>query len=225
MSVRYRLFRFARGVSQWPLVKALVPRGLKARVNWLLGRSVMNEFPDRRYLEDVVLPTLAALRPGQLLDVGLESYTAHHGSFFGPETDRWTLDLNPEVARHGVPGRHLVANVLDAGRHFAPGSLDAVTMNGPFGFGLDRLDEQVRALEVVHGLLRPGGWLLIGWNRTSEGELLIAATPPPPAGTAAREPGTLDVVRERFEHVGPSGLPARKTFDGSSHVYDWYRAR
>ncbi len=35
----------------------------------------------------------------------------------------------------------------------------------------------------------------------------------------------LAVVRDHFDHVAPEGLPARKEFRDSSHVYDWYRAR
>lgn len=225
MSVRYQIYRLGRRVSRLPLVRALIPPGLKARMNARLGSGVMDEFADRRYMEGVLLPAVAAMRPRRLLDVGLQPYTAHYGRFFGPETERWTLDVDPASARLGAPDRHIVGDVLDAEARFEPGTLDVLLFNGILGFGLDRLDEQVRMLHVARRLLRTDGWFLVGWDRTPEGALLIASPTPPAAGAAARDPLELDAVRDLFVHEGPDGQPARRVFDDSSHVYDWFRAR
>jgi hypothetical protein len=225
MSVRYRIYQLARRVSRLPLVRSLIPSALKARMNARLGGAVMDEFADRRYMEEAILPAVAALRPRVLLDVGLQPYTAHYGRFFGPETERWTLDVDPASARLGVPGRHIEADALDVESRFAPGSLDVLLFNGILGFGLDRLDDEERMLRIAHRLLRADGWLLVGWDRTPAGELLVASATPPAEGTRARDPLALDAVRELFVHAGPGGLPARRVFDDSSHVYDWFRPR
>ena len=226
MSLKYGFYKIGRRLSRVQVIRSLVPQGLRRAVQSRLGADLIDQFPDRRYMEAAILPAIAAIGPRRLLDVGVEYYTAHYGRWFDQSVERWTLDLNPDVVKYGVPGRHIQANVLDLGRHFEPSSLDVVMMNGPFGYGIDRVDEQVRTLEVAHGVMRPGGWLLIGWDRAPDGGPLIAA-----AGARRRDasdvkdPLELEIIQRRFEHVGPQGLPARKEFTDSSHIYDWFQAR
>lgn len=225
MSARYQLYQLARGISRLPLIRSLVPRSLKQQVQWRIGTKIMDEYPDRNYMESAILPAIAALRPQRLIDVGLDHYTAHYGKFFDASVDRWTIDISPDVVQFGAPGRHIHANVLDMAQYFEPASVDVIMMNGPFGYGIDRLDEEVRVLEIAFSLLRPGGWLMIGWDRTDKGEMVIASQRGPRDPDGVKDPLELDVVRTRFEHVAPASLPARKLFDDCSHVYDWFRVK
>lgn len=225
MSARYQLYRLGRRVSRIGLLKQLVPRSLRTRVQSRLGGAVMDEFPDRRYMERVILPAIVALRPTRLLDVGLEHYTRHYGEFFDASVERWTLDTNPDVAHLGKPGRHIVGNALDLRKYFEPASLDVVMMNGPFGYGIDRVDEQIGVLDAALDVTRPGGWLLIGWDRGDTGEPIVAASSGQRDARAIQDPLQLDVMQRRCEHVGPADLPAREDFADCSHVYDWFRVR
>jgi hypothetical protein len=107
--------------------------------------------------------------------------------------------------------------------YFEPASLDVVLMNGPFGFGIDRLDEQERAIEAIRPLVRPGGWLLVGWDRDREGRPVVVEQPGPALDDWIKDPTELKAIRSHFRHEPPPGLPARMDFADCSHIYDWFR--
>jgi hypothetical protein len=190
----------------------------------MLSPGVIDQLPDRRYMEEVILPAVARLKPRRLLDVGVESYTQHYGRWFPPESEYWTLDLNPGVAQFGPPGRHIVGNVLDLASSFEPGSLDVVLLNGPFGFGINRLDEQERTIEAVRAVLRPGGRLLVGWDRADDGTPIVMDELQE-SEARIKDPLELEGIRAHFEHEPPPGLPARIAFDDCAHIYDWFQVR
>ncbi|RYZ62731.1 MAG: class I SAM-dependent methyltransferase [Proteobacteria bacterium] len=225
MSARYGLYQFGRRISRIGFLRKLVPTSLRRSVQSKLGATVMDQFPDRRYMEDAILPAIVAVQPKRLVDVGIEYYTAHYGNFFDESVDRWTLDTNPDVVQFGKPGRHIVGNVLELRKYFEPHSVDVVMMNGPFGYGIDRVDEQIGTLEAALDVMRPGGWLLIGWDRTDTGEPIIVSSKGQRDPNGVKDPLQLEIIQRRFEHVGPHNLPARKVFTDCSHVYDWFRVR
>ena len=219
----YQVYQLGRKITRLPFLGALIPKGLKSRVQGRLLTDVFDHLPDRRYMEASILPALASLKPSRLLDVGVETYTAHYGQWFPPEPEceYWTLDLNPGVARLRPPERHIVANVLDVASFFEPGSLDVVIMNGPFGYGIDRLDEQERTIEVVRTLLRPGGRLLVGWDLAPDGRPVVM-NDPGLGDLRIKDPTQLRSIRSYFRHEAPADLPARVTFADCAHVYDWF---
>lgn len=158
-----------------------------------------------------------------MLDVGVQDYTGNYGRLMPAECERWTIDLDPAVARFGSPGRHIVATVLDMARHFDSGSFDVILMNGVFGFGVDRRDEQERALTEARALLRTGGRLIVGWDRFPDGSPFVMNSEVP-AGLRFSDPLEIELVQSSFRHLSPDGLPARKEFVNSWHVYDWFVA-
>jgi SAM-dependent methyltransferase len=190
----------------------------------MLSSGVIDRLPDRRYMEEAILPTVARLKPRRLLDLGVESYTQHYGRWFPPECEYWTLDLNPGVAHLGPPGRHIVGNALDMASYFEPGSLDVVLFNGLFGFGINRLDEQERAIEAVRTVLRPGGRLLLGWDQADDGTPIVEDELEK-GEFRIKDPLELEGIRAHFEHEPPPGLPARIDFADCAHVYAWFQAR
>jgi len=190
----------------------------------LASGGAIDRLPDRRYMEEVVLPAVVRLKPQRLIDVGVEAYTQQYGQWFPPDCEYWTLDINPGVARFGPPGRHIVGNVLDLASYFEPGSLDVVLLNGPFGYGIDRLDEQERTIEAVLTALRPGGRLMVGWDRAEDGTPVVVDERDW-GEFRIKDPLELEGIRTHFAHEPPPGLPARIEFTNCSHVYDWFRAR
>jgi SAM-dependent methyltransferase len=221
----YRAYQLGRRLCRLPVLKALIPGRLRSAVQRrLLTDGVIARLPDRRYMEEVLLPALAGLGPRRLLDVGVESYTRHYGRWFPAECEYWTLDINPCVAHLGAPGRHIVGDAGDMEAHFGRGALDAVLINGPFGFGIDRPEDQEQVVAAARAVLRPGGRLVIGWDRSEDGTPVMGRAP---ASGAARikDPLELEAIRAHFAHEPPPGLPARIEFAGCAHVYDWFLAR
>jgi hypothetical protein len=133
-----------------------------------VGLPVSLGTPDRRLLEERVLPWLAASpEVPSVLFVGCEWYTARYGRAFAGK-EYWTIDMDPRATRHGAPGRHVVAPMQELDRHFAPGSLGAIVCNGVLGWGLDQREEAERAFAACVLCLRPGGVLVLGVNDVPE---------------------------------------------------------
>lgn len=165
--------------------------------------------PDRHYFDAHIIPRLREAAPPRMLFVGCAPYTAHYvESFQSAGIELWTMDLLPENAPYGAPGRHITGDLLEAGATFKQMWFDGILLNGVFGYGLNEPPLMERALHVLHGLLKPEGFLLVGWNRG-----------------LVPDPLTLGPCAALFEHTSVLGLPARHSFEKCTHVYDWFRAR
>lgn len=127
------------------------------------GGSFFHPSEDRTVLENLILPHYQ-ISPDHrtILFVGTEWFTHGYVRMFSHKS-LVTLDLNPAKARYGA-SRHITASVTSIERHFGPGELDLVLLNGVLGWGLDRLDDADRAIAGCHRCLRSGGHLVIGWN-------------------------------------------------------------
>jgi SAM-dependent methyltransferase len=183
-----------------PLAQSLIPDGL---YYWMWSRY----FPDRRYMERILLPALARLKPAHVLNVGVRVYCAHYRRYFAKTSaEYWTMDIDPDVARFGQRDRHVIGSVIDADKHFSPGYFDVVSLNGIFGWGVNDLADQIKTLANVRKIMRRGGVLLIGWNDDITKEVVSMAE------------------ANGFKHRNSLGLPDRKRFEGRSHVYDLFTA-
>jgi SAM-dependent methyltransferase len=184
-----------------PLAKSLIPQPLYF---WLWSRNK----PDRRYMETTLLPGFSRLNPTHVLNVGTQVYCSHYGKYFNSNTcEYWTLDIEPQLAQYGSPGRHITASVIDADQHFKPAYFDIISLNGIFGWGVNHPDDQTKTLMNLRKITRPGGVLLIGWNDDRMKDEVV------PMATA-----------NGFKHSNPMGLPNRKQFPGGTHVYDLFTA-
>jgi SAM-dependent methyltransferase len=94
--------------------------------------------------------------------VGCARYTQSYSGLFG-NAEYWTIDPAARSARWGAT-LHVVDRLQCLGRHFAPDSLDLVVCNGVLGWGLDRRADAEAAFDACRRALRPGGWLVLGWN-------------------------------------------------------------
>lgn len=182
-------------------VPATVFEPLNARrVSWLFSH-----LSDRRYLHDAIIP-LVARRGGRILFVGCQNYTWRYPALLQQHGGEcWTIDIDPEVARWGAPGRHVTCGIEDAPRHLPQASFNTVIVNGLFGFGVDTLDQQNAAVRAVGSLLKRGGWLIIGWDTDR-----------------SASPSSFTAMQASFQPAGLAGLPAEQRFDDSVHVYNTF---
>ena len=156
-------------------------------------------------MEKEILPRAANSGLSPVVFVGCAPYTWRYEKFFrGTGAEYVTTDINPSARVWGAR-RHVQCPIQNIDQYMPAGSVGLLFLNGVFGFGVDTEDAMNRALRSVRRVLSDGGLLLLGWNTD-----LIA------------DPMGLGNAR-LFRHEGALGLPARKGFDGDTHVYDLLR--
>lgn len=116
--------------------------------------------PGRIWVEEEYLPSL----DGSVLYVGVEYYTnSYHERVKNPEGFR-TVDIKPELAKHGSPFGHLVGNFLE---YPEDEKFDNVAMYGIFG-SPHLWTSDLEVIREIHTkgfrLLRDGGTLMTGPN-------------------------------------------------------------
>lgn len=170
---------------------------------WLAGVYLP---PDRRVLVEQILVPLARSR-ARVLFVGTRFYTRRYPALF--EADHLvTLDRDPRMARFGAQQHH-TSDLADA-RHL--GRFDAVIANGVFGWGIDSSSEAERALQACAGLLRPGGWLILGTNDQRPST--------PPVDALARGCGFQPAG---FAGLGAQSLTVESPFAPGGHTFRTYQ--
>ena len=173
------------------------------------GMDLYLSTEDRRVLEQMILPRLAAQADiKRILFVGCSWYTRGYRRFFDEE-NYWTIDIDPGKERYGAK-RHIVDSLANLRRHFSPGELDAIICNGVFGWGLDARDEVEKAFEGSHACLRDEGIFILGWNDIPE------RMPFPLAECEA-------LARFRPYAMPPFDASVLLTATHSRHTYNFYR--
>ena len=224
------LARLAYWVNRvFPRAKSLIPKSLHRFIllrivgvntrrvgadesyEWMLGNS-----PERLFLENEALPWVSGAYR-RVLFVGTAPYTYHLEALFRDDPDRYTtIDHNPAAKVWGAR-HHIVASLQNIDRLRPPGFFDCIVLNGVVGYRLPEIDdygiighEELRkTVRAMHVAIRPGGLLLVGWNR---GDMT----------SSAFEMGLID------PYFVPTKLPpwgARKAFPGDLHVFDCYERR
>ena len=147
---------------------------LKGLIHIYLLRHVFHYFrpynilrsSPRRCLEYRLFPYFYARDEFQnMLFVGVAGCTKHYEDYFAHKRSIYSIDIDPEKAVSGVAGRHIVDSVENIDKYFKDGSLDAVLMNGVYGWGLDNEEALLRSIEKIKKALRSGGVLLFGWDK------------------------------------------------------------
>jgi len=115
---------------------------------------------DRRVLECTIMPALDRKQP--ILFVGTHWYTARYKRMYR-DLDLHTMDYDPQQARFGAD-HHITDSLENVARHFARQSLGSIVCNGVFGWGLNSRESVQQAFDSCYELLKPGGWLIVGWN-------------------------------------------------------------
>jgi len=158
-------------------------------------------------METVILPGLSVMSPSNVLFVGVAKYTAHYAQWFQNATWYRTIDLRREMARYGSKNNHIICDIVRVNEHFHGILFDVVILNGVFGWGLDKVEDQEKALKAIRQILKTGGVLLIGWNVDR-----------------VKDPLALEGIKQYFRHSSIGSIPARKVFQDSTHVYDLFVA-
>lgn len=166
------------------------------------------EGADRKFLANHLLPWVAQ-HYSNVLFAGAAPYTYAYKRVFDRTNTRYTtIDNYPGASLWGSK-LHVQTSVQEIGSRFERGSFDSVILNGVFGFGINAIPEMNRSLVAIAKVLRPGGILIIGWNRG-----LIS------------DPMQLDQLGFFFEPHPGTPFSQRKefqTFDNHTHVYDLLR--
>lgn len=136
---------------------------------WVTGAKPKHRAPDRRLLDEEILPRLAADdRFARVVFVGCDWYTQHVEDLFTRHGREYaTLEMAPARARYGAR-RHIVGPLADLGHHFQEASLDLIVCNGVIGWGLNEPEEIERSMEACVRALADGGVLLLGWDDVPE---------------------------------------------------------
>jgi hypothetical protein len=164
--------------------------------------------PSRLFLEYFLLPKLRrGLKPGpRILIVGVAEFTCHYFDLFKMH-DVTSIDIDRRVAQFGSPTGHISDSVARLSCYCPDNHVDAVIMNGVYGWGLDTYEGMRGAIDAVYSALRPPpGLLIFGWDRWR-----------------GRDPLGLDNINLmiRFERTSRLGL-RRLTFieKWRLHIYD-----
>jgi hypothetical protein len=199
-ALKNALFRFS------PLARRVLPRWvLRFILIRLFGADRRYDLASRHCLEDEILPWLAE-RYARILFVGTQGYTWHYRKRFRPD-QYTTIDRQPRNAVWGARD-HITAAIEDIGRHRPPGFFDCVILNGVFGFGVDDEGHMRMVVKALHGALRPGGLLVVGWNTDLHAD-----------------PDTLGLYDPYFTANKEEPWVQRRHFPPETHVYDFYVRR
>lgn len=190
-------------------LKSLVPDSwkLRSKMRWHQGRWRLAT-PDRIFLEDVVVPFFTARDDVRaVLDIGVDWYTRSYPRLFNKQ-EYWTIDMDPDKGQFATANHH-TGSMTQLTDFFPAGKFDLVLCNGVVGWGLNDPADVARALEECARVLRPGGWLVLGWN-DREGHQV---------------PGLLGIMAEHFRpFVHPAvGTDHHITDTSYSHRYDFFR--
>ncbi|MFG0288348.1 MAG: class I SAM-dependent methyltransferase [Rhodopirellula sp. JB044] len=170
----------------------------------------VQSLPDRVYLREVMLPSMAKTKPENVLLAGTRRYTRRYPSFFAAnDTVVWTLDFDPSAARFGNGPFHRTGDHCEVDQIFESVRFDVIHLNGILGFGIDTPDQVERMTEACHRALNTNGHIMIGWD-----------------SDRTTDPAENPTIISRFEHSKFADLPARHAvtgLGGYDHVFDWFR--
>jgi hypothetical protein len=142
---------------------------LYSRTRWVDG-SFRLRTPDRIFLEETIFPWLRdEIRPQSVIDVGCDWYTRAYPRLLG--ADRYdSIDIDPAKARFAQShGRnHVTASLLELDRHREAETYDIAIFNGVIGWGINDEASICEATRQITRVMRPGAWLILGWNDTEE---------------------------------------------------------
>ena len=163
-------------------------------------------FPDRVVMTNSILPGVGKIAR-DILWIGCRGYTRDYHLLLERHGAKcWTIDIDPEAAKFGHPIRHVTADLTCLEDHFLSGAFDAILCNGVFGWGINSIEAQSKALGTMARLLRPAGSFVLGWNTN-------------------RMPDPATLLLPGFEPDDLFGLGKRMKFSGSTHVYDFCRRK
>lgn len=154
------------------LVKGILPNTIVRKIQSLLfilsisrlrGLDLYLNFPDRRILEDVIIPYFVTHNEFyKILFVGSEWYTKPYNKYF-KNKEYWTIEIEPFKRKYGSK-KHITDSLLNLRNHFESGYFDLIFYTGVFGHGINSREDTEESFDQCFQCLRSEGILLFGWN-------------------------------------------------------------
>ena len=188
----------------FPSAKQILPSPARRAIA-VVERWTIRQLPDRSYMRSVIVPLICNSGATRVLFVGCQDYTFEYLRLFATRgVEIWTVDIDPAASRWGMPERHITADASKLDTIASCPNFDAILFSGVLGFGIDDVPTARRTFRGFARVLAPGALLVIGWNtdRTSD-------------------PRSLPEYGQFFEQVRNPMIAARRSFDGSTHIYDF----
>jgi SAM-dependent methyltransferase len=137
------------------------------RLKVAFGFDVRLDTPDRRVLEDIILPHLAARTTVErILFAGAAWYTRSYRKYFSGK-EYWTIDVDPFKKRYGA-ANHIVDSLEHLDRRVPEDYFDVIICNSVFGWGLDSRPAAEAAFTQCFKCLRPEGLFILGYDDVPE---------------------------------------------------------
>jgi SAM-dependent methyltransferase len=141
-------------------------RVIWGRLRLLVGLPAPMRTPDRRILEDTIIPFYVTRGVERVLFVGTDWFTKHYDRYFAA-SDYWTIEIEPSRRKFGA-AQHVTDSLERLDQHFQKSYFDLILCNGVYGWGLDERASCERAFEQCFHCLREHGVLVLGWNDVPE---------------------------------------------------------
>jgi len=188
-----------------------LPVGIREWAQQIAADRRASHSRDQAVLLEEVFPALgrttALSANSKVLWIGCRRYTKKYYALLEQQgAECWSVDSESGMKWWGRSGRHMTGDMLELRRLFPARFFDAVLCNGILGWGGDTPADQLKAFEALATVMKPGGWLLIGWDTDRISDPLKSR-----------------LADRWFEHVPLPGFSARYVVDGCTHVYDTYR--
>jgi hypothetical protein len=201
--------RLVKGILRLAIRR--LPGGMREWARQIVVDRQISRSPDRAILLQEVFPALgrttALSANTKVLWIGCRRYTEKYYPLIERQgAECWSIDIEPDMQRWGRPGRHITGDMLELRRLFPTDFFDVVLCNGILGWGVDTPADQLKAFEAMATVMKPGGWLLVGWNTDRVSDPLKSG-----------------LADQWFEHVPLPRFKARYVVGGCTHVYDTYR--
>jgi hypothetical protein len=184
-------------------------KGLRDFIHDELLAWKIHNFPDRKFMTNIIIPFVRDSQFKRILFVGCQRFTSTYPRLLSQNGGEvWTIDIDPTVVRWGAPNRHIIgdASVLDTIVDNV--RFDCIIFNGVLGWGIDDEPTISRTFLAFGRVLRPASLLVLGWN--------IGRT---------IDPRLMPDLISRFEDLRHSSIPSRMTFPESDHCYDFFVRR
>lgn len=140
-------------------------KNLIRRLVQLSRHRAIVRLPSRTYIQDRLIPAIAADGRQRMLFVGVQSYNQSlYGSCEAAGIGVWTVDYNPASRPYGSPRGHIVGDIRKIDRLTDGQTFDVIFFNGVLGFGINTATDALASADAMAKIAEPGAVIIVGWN-------------------------------------------------------------
>jgi len=157
-------------------------------------------YPDRRYLERVLMPATCPPDGTTIALIGIHPFTTHYAHFY---LGQRVVAFDPDARMTACRGRaaFFALPMKDVARVLGAGTVALVHCNGVVGWGLDEPSELEASLAAAYEALVPGGLLILGYDTQHHNPFGWTADTPLPGGKWVERRAAEYPVSFREDHV------------------------